>query len=47
LKKKTLSEKQEGKKPQVDTQVEEGPFPKIIKLMLPLWRNQMRIKGRE
>jgi hypothetical protein len=27
--------------------LKKGHFLKIIKLMLPLWRNQMRIKGRE
>jgi hypothetical protein len=36
LKKKTLSEKREGRKPQVDTQVEEGPLPKNNQANAPI-----------
>jgi hypothetical protein len=46
LKKKPLSEKQQGKRPQVQShahlKLKKGHFPRKIKLMLPLWRNQVR-----
>jgi hypothetical protein len=46
LKKKGLSEKQQGKRPHIHGHarpgVEERSLPRKIKLMLPMWRNQVK-----
>ena len=46
LKKKPLSEKQLGKRPQVQPQGEEKPLPKKLKSMIFMLRNQLRRKER-